>query len=207
VRHIFFICLQIAALAWGAAVLASAQFSDAAFELEHPAVAYATRATTDRVASLNRRLESGDARFQFDTLTGYLKPLLDALDIRVDSQIAVFSKTSLQSDRISPRNPRMIFFNDSVVVAWMRGGFIELAAHDPQQGAVFYRLMQAATGPPVAIRENRCLGCHFSTNTLGVPGFIVRSTPSAPTGRPCRGWATTSRTIAAPLVSVGPAGT
>jgi len=172
----------MAALAWGAAVLASAQFTNAAFELEHPAVAYGTAPTTDRVASLSRRLESGGARFQFDTLTGYLKPLLDALDIRVDSQIAVFSKTSLQGDRIDPRNPRTIFFNDSVVVAWVRGGFIEIAAHDPQQGAVFYRLLQAAAGPPVALRDNRCLQCHFSNNTLGVPGFLARSIPSATDG-------------------------
>ena len=64
----------------------------------------------------------------------------------MDSQIVVFSKTSLQSNQIRPRNPRVIYFNDSVIVAWVRGGFIEIAAHDPAQGAVFYRVLQAPTG-------------------------------------------------------------
>jgi len=171
-----------AALAWGASVVLSAQFTDSAFELDHPAVQYRTRTTTDPVSALNARLQSGQTKLIFETRTGYLRPLLDALHVRIDSQIAVFSKTSLQSAIIEPLNPRTIFFNDSVAVAWMHSGFIEIAAQDPQQGAVFYTLSQVWTPVPQMRREDDCLRCHYSANTFGVPGFLARSVPSATDG-------------------------
>lgn len=169
----------IACLAWSAAVATSAQFDDAPFELDHPAVSYSTRRSTDAVDALNTRVQSGEVTLPYEPTTGYLKPLLAALDISIDSQIVLFSKTSLQSPQISPRNPRAIYFNDSVVVAWVRGGFIELAAHDSAQGAVFYRMLRAVTGPPAMFRDNGCLQCHNSFATLGVPGFLAKSVPSA----------------------------
>ena len=147
-------------------------------------MAYSTRATANAVDSLSARLQSGHASLPFETITGHLKPVLDALDVRVDSQVVVFSKTSLQSNQIRPGNPRAIYFNDSVMVGWVRGGFIEIAAHDPQQGAVFYRVLQAPTGSPAIFRDNRCLQCHNSFATLGVPGFLAKSVPSAIDGSP-----------------------
>ena len=171
--------LVIACLAWSAAVATSAQFDDAPFELDHPAVSYSTRRSNDAVDALNTRVQSGEVALPYEPTTGYLKPLLAALDINIDSQIVLFSKTSLQSPQIQPRNPRAIYFNDSVVVAWVRGGFIELAAHDPAQGAVFYRMLRAVTGPPAMFRDNGCLQCHYSFATLGVPGFLAKSVPSA----------------------------
>jgi hypothetical protein len=168
----------IACAAWGAAVVSSAQFDDSPFEREHPAIAYSTRRTTDVVEALSGRVQSGQVSLPFEPTTGYLKPLLDALNVSVDSQIVVFSKTSLQSQHIAPRNPRAIYFNDSVVVAWVRGGFIEIAAHDPAQGAVFYRVLRAASGPPALFRDNGCLQCHYSFATVGVPGFLAKSVPS-----------------------------
>jgi hypothetical protein len=61
----------------------------------------------------------------------------------------------------------------------VRGGFIEIAAHDPAQGAVFYRVLRAAGGPPAMFRDNSCLGCHNAFATLNVPGFLAKSVPSA----------------------------
>jgi hypothetical protein len=174
--------LVIAFVAWGAAVAVSAQFDDSPFELEHPAIAYSMRPTTDVVNALHTRLQSGQVNLPYDETTGYLKPILEALNVSVDSQIVVFSKTSLQQRIIQPRNPRVIYFNDSVVVAWVRGGFIEIAAHDPAQGAVFYRVLRAAGGPPAMFRDNGCLQCHNSFATLGVPGFLAKSVPSAVDG-------------------------
>jgi hypothetical protein len=171
--------LVIACVAWSAAVVSSAQFDDSPFDLDHPAIAYSTRRTTNAVDALNTRAQSGQVTLPYDKTTGYLKPILDALNVSVDSQIVVFSKTSLQSRIIQSRNPRVIYFNDSVVVAWVRGGFIEIAAHDPAQGAVFYRVLPAAAGPPAMFRDNSCLGCHNSFATLGVPGFLAKSIPSA----------------------------
>jgi hypothetical protein len=51
---------------------------------------------------------------------------------------------------------------------------IELAAHDAQQGVIFYTLDQAAA-PPVLTRRTSCLTCHVSATTLNVPGMIARS--------------------------------
>jgi hypothetical protein len=103
--------------------------------------------------------------------------------------MAVFSKTSFQEARIEPANPRTIFFNDSVAVAWVRGGFIELAALDPQQGAVFYTLEQQSGGQqsgakPGFVRRDDCLQCHRSDLSLGVPGMTLRSVYTLPDGRP-----------------------
>ena len=173
---------MIACAAWSAAVISSAQFDDAPFDLDHPAIAYSTRQTTSVVDALNARAQAGQVSLPYDDTTGYLKPVLDALNVSVDSQIVVFSKTSLQSQIIQPRNPRVIYFNDSVVVAWVRGGFIEIAAHDPAQGAVFYRVLRATAGPPAMFRDNGCLQCHNSFATLGVPGFLAKSVPSAVDG-------------------------
>ena len=170
--------LVLACLAWSAAIGVSAQFDDSPFELDHPAIAYSTRPTNTVVDSLGPRLQSGAATLPYNEPTGYLKPLLDTLNVGVDSQVLVFSKTSLQSRIIQPRNPRAIYFNDSVVVAWVRGGFIEIAAHDPAQGAVFYRVLRAATGPPAMFRDNGCLSCHNSYATLGVPGFLAKGVPA-----------------------------
>src|SRR5512144_2204507 len=96
----------LAALLWGGSVVVSAQFSDAAFELDHPAVQYRTRPATDPVSDLNARLRTGQTTLKFDERTGYLRPLLDALRVPIDSQVVVFSKTSLQAPLISPSNPR-----------------------------------------------------------------------------------------------------
>jgi hypothetical protein len=171
--------LVIACLAWGAAVAVSAQFDDSPFDLEHPAIGYSTRVTTDVVNALNTRVQSGQVNLPYDASTGYLKPILDALSVSVDSQVVVFSKTSLQQRMIQPRNPRVIYFNDSVVVAWVRGGFIEIAAHDAAQGAVFYRVLRSVDGPPAMFRDNSCVSCHNSFATAGVPGFLAKSIPSA----------------------------
>src|SRR6185436_8698003 len=136
----------------------------------------------DRLAALVGRVQRGEAALTAEPNTGYLRSLLAALDVPVESQIVVFSKSSLQSPRISAANPRAIFFNDATAVAWVPGGFIEVAAHDPRQGAVFYTLEQAAPVPQLT-RQTQCLVCHYSSDTtLGIPGFISRSIPTAADG-------------------------
>jgi hypothetical protein len=159
-----------------------AQFMEP-LDFAHPAIAYGSPMGTDRVAALNTRLRRGDVSLRMERGTGYLRSLLAALDIPIDSQIVVFSKTSLQSARISPANPRAIYFSDSAAVAWVPGGFIEVAAHDPRQGGVFYMLPQVESATPQLTRDNGCLQCHYSTGaTLGIPGFLSRSIPTAADG-------------------------
>jgi len=175
------VIVTLAALLWLTAV-ASAQLTDSIIEPGHPAIGYPGEAN-DAVARLNRKLQSGEAGLEFEEGTGYLKGLLAALDIPIESQVAVFSGTSLQARIINARNPRTIFFNDSTAVGWMAGGLIEVASLDPKQGANFYLLPQQTTPPLRQLaRDTRCLACHYSTATLGVPGFLVRSIPSLPNG-------------------------
>jgi hypothetical protein len=142
---------------------------------EHPAIQYATRPTNDRVARLNRELVAGRRQLARDDRTGYLLSLLSALDIARESQILVFSKTGVQRAYTSPQNPRALYFNESTVVGYVPGApVVEIAAHDPQQGVVFYALEQAAPAPTIA-RRTTCLTCHVTASSLNVPGLIARS--------------------------------
>src|SRR5947209_20281150 len=88
--------------------------------LAHPAIGYYTQPTHDVVAALGRRV-AGGAPLPFDAQTGYLKPVLDALDVPVASQMLVMSKTGIQALYTSPANPRAIYFNDAVAVGYIRG--------------------------------------------------------------------------------------
>jgi len=95
----------------------------------------------------------------------------------------VFSKTSMQLNQIHPRNPRTIYFTDSIAVAWIRGSFVlEVAAQDPAQGTMFYEMDQRPTEKPTLRQTRACLRCHHSLYTNGVPGVLVRSTPTAADG-------------------------
>jgi hypothetical protein len=167
------------AQAQSAGTLDSTFFDGAA----HPAIGYGIRPPDDPVARLAEALDAGKAQLEFDRGSGYLRSLLRALDVDTDTQLAVFSRTSLQSFVIRPNNPRTIFFNDSVVVAWVRGGFIELAAQGPSQGVAFYTLEQVHTPTPAFRRERTCLVCHVSYATANVPGMLLRSVAADPEGR------------------------
>lgn len=153
--------------------------------LDHPAILYyRSRPVSDPVGLLNSKLRQGSAQLKFEGPQGYLRSVLQALNVPVESQVAVFSKNSQQAILIGPGNPRTIFFNDSVSVAWMYGGFIELASHDPQQGVIFYTLAQEPMARPAFQRRDECVRCHVSDASLGVPGTMVRSMFTAPDGRP-----------------------
>ena len=142
---------------------------------EHPAIQYAIRPTTDRVAALNKALAGGERHLQRDAQTGYLRSVLDALGVSVESQLLIFSKTGVQREYTGPRNPRAVYFDESVAVGYLPNApAIEIAAHDPQQGVVFYTIDQA-TASPSFVRKTTCLACHVSHSTLDVPGLIARS--------------------------------
>jgi hypothetical protein len=151
---------------------------------DDPAIRYATTTNLNNpVADVNQKLQDGSVKFAFDGPSGFLQSALEALRIPVDSQLLVFSRTSLQGKRISEQNPRAIFFNERVALGWVRGGdFIEVAAHDESAGVVFYKLEQRAdvtAKPPRFERAFECLGCHVTGTTLGVPGLLMFSTTRA----------------------------
>lgn len=150
---------------------------------EHPAIDYASRPTTDPVAALARRLEAGEASLTFDPGSGYLTGLLSALDVPVASQMLVLSRTGVQRAFTSPGNPRALYYNEAVAVGYIRHApFLEIVAHDPVQGAVFYTLDQRRTPRPTITRQTGCLSCHVATATLEVPGFMTRSLAAAADG-------------------------
>jgi len=145
---------------------------------EHPAIGYSSGTPADPIARLQQRIDAGETTLVFEEGRGYLKSVLEALEIPVSSQGLVFSKTSLQLDRIAPWSPRALYFNDEVYVGWVQQGpIMEFASMDPQLGTVFYSLPQSKQGPPTFQRETTtCLLCHDSASvTGGVPGLIVRS--------------------------------
>jgi hypothetical protein len=167
--------------------------------LTHPAIQYASRPTHDLVAELNRRIEQGDNPLSFEGPSGYLRSTLDALGVPVESQIALFLRDSQQAARITPFTPRTIFFNDRVVVAWVRGGFIEIAAAAPENAVVFYTLEQTPVDKPEFRRRVECLSCHHSYATSGVPGTLLRAAgryvveQSVPLEQRWGGWYVTGR--------------
>jgi len=149
---------------------------------DHPAIHYMQGAVDDPVAQLINRRVKLEPREGF----GYLPSLLEHLGINPDSQALVFSKTSFQAEKISPRNPRAIYFTDDAAVGWVRGSdSLEVAATDPQRGTVFYTL-NAADGQPRFTRQDVCLKCHQGPATLGVPGIFVGSVFPSSSGMPDR---------------------
>src|SRR5262245_2467271 len=125
----------------------------------------------DPVTLLAKRIEKGEITLDFSQGDwGYLPSLLKQLDLNVDSQILVFSKTSFQLTKISPKTPRAIFFNDSVAVGSVQGGNVfEFTSLDPSQGLVFYTMeTQKSDKPRFQRRFSECLNCHGPANGLVV---------------------------------------
>lgn len=151
--------------------------SVAAQDFEHEPINYATATPNNPVTQLQARLDSGDVELKYDAQVGYLKSVLEQLQVPVSSQTLVFSKTSLQRHKITPRTPRAIYFNDDMYVGYCQNGdVVELSAVDPQLGAVFYTMDQEETLKPRFERQvDNCLLCHGSSHTRGVPGHFIRS--------------------------------
>ena len=134
----------------------------------------------DPVGDLGQRLKAGSARLTYDAKQGYLSSLLKALDIPVSSQTLVFSKTSLQSEGITPASPRAIYFNDDVYAAWVQGASsIEIMSVDSVRGSVFYALSQENDGRPQfeVVTGHICSACHFSQESPKkfVPKLVLSS--------------------------------
>src|SRR4026207_1057047 len=170
--------LAAAIFAWFTSLVAvtAGQRLPAALLRNHPAISYERAPVTNAISRLSARLRAGEVTLESKGPSGYPETLLKALNVPVESQVLVFSKTSFQAPRINPKNPRAIFFNDTVSVGWVRGGpVLEVIAQDPKQGTIFYTLEQAQTGVPQFERNDTCSSCHTSDATQNVPGPFVGS--------------------------------
>lgn len=162
-----------------AAPFFSAQVYKDNLAVDDPAIKYFQTTPADPISKLT--FDSAP-----DTLT-FLDSLLRQAGISLDSQMLVFSKTSFQAPKISPDNPRAIYFNDEVAIGYVRGTEgIEVAALDPQMGPVFYALKPDGSGKPQLERNTKCLQCHQGPNTFGVPGLYIGSVIPSPSGAPLR---------------------
>ncbi|MBL8853174.1 MAG: hypothetical protein JNK57_04280, partial [Planctomycetaceae bacterium] len=110
-----FVCLAVGFLF---ANLANAQIAS----YERPPIDYLNAEVHDPVARLQQRLVSGEMKLEYDPKHGFLPAVLEALDVPISSQTLVFSKTSLQLQKISPRLPRALYFNDEVYVGFCQRG-------------------------------------------------------------------------------------
>src|SRR5436305_15011430 len=121
---------------------------------------------TDPLTRLEGQLERGEVTLDYRDVGGYLPGLLEHLNINVDSQTLVFSKTSFQQALINPKNPRALYFNDQVSVGTVPGGDVyELLALEPSHGMVFYTLPVKKTDQPrLEHRATECLFCHAIGN-------------------------------------------
>lgn len=170
----FFLALSVA---WGSLAMP--------FDFDRAPINYASGPVNDVVAPLIAKLRSGNLKLQDDLQHGYLIDILKELQVPQSSQVLVFSKTSLQRQRISPRTPRAIYFNDEVTVGFcLRGDVLEVAAADPNLGTVFYTVDQHGVpqGTIFKRQTESCLVCHGSSSNQGFPGHLIRSVSADQTG-------------------------
>lgn len=148
-----------------------------AIDVDREPINYKSAPAENPIALLQERIRRGEVKLTYDDERGYLPSLLKALDVPTSSQVLVFSKTSFQRERITPKTPRAIYFNDDVFVGFcLRGDVLELSAADSRLGTAFYSLDQEPVDKPQFRRQNdNCLICHASSSTQGAPGHLVRS--------------------------------
>jgi hypothetical protein len=191
--------LVLAAFGLGVSVFASAARGEVPFEREP--INYLTAPVHDPVARLQELLQGRKVTLRHDDRQGYLRSVLERLNVPVSSQVLVFSKTSFQRSRIAPESPRALYFNDDVYVGFVQGGdVLEFSAVDPELGGTFYLLEQARTEAPTFLRQTHdCLQCHASGKTQDVPGHLVRSVYPEASGQPAFNAGTYSTSHESPM--------
>ena len=173
----------------------------AQFDIEHEPINYLKSPLTDPISQLQKRINADEVALTFDDKSGYLASVLKTLNVSETSQMLVFSKTSFQRNRIHPRTPRAIYFNDDVYIGWCQNGdVVEVSAVDPQLGGVFYSLDQEEVNRPKFTRHtDTCTLCHASSVTQGVPGHLIRSVFPDSVGNPILSTTTYRTTSQSPL--------
>jgi len=157
-------------------------------DFDRAPIRYSESKPANVITRLQAQLDSNQVKLKFTDDHGYLPAVLKELKVPVSSQMLVFSKTSLQRDRISPRTPRALFFNDEVHVGFCRlGEVMEVAVADPKLGTVFYTLPQEPREKPQFKRQtDNCLICHTSRGQ-GIPAHVIRSVYTDRDGQPVLG--------------------
>ena len=141
-----------------------------------PAHEYHTRELNDPFTRLIADFESGKRELDNRSGKAFIASMLEHLDVPASSQLLVFSRTSLQTRKISGSNPRALYFNENVYVGYIPGGKVEIVSLDPELGAIFYILdIPKSSELPVIERSGRCMNCHAAAETRRIPGLSTRS--------------------------------
>ncbi len=138
------------------------------------------------VEALQRQLDSGAATLAFAADGhGYVPGLLAALHIPRDSQLLIFSASSLQFDRIAPGTPRAIYYQDDAALGTVLDGkLIEVMAADRDDGVAFYTLDTNKTDKPRFERQGaECIICHGFASRWAA-GMMVANMDTGPDGKP-----------------------
>ncbi len=156
-----------------------------ASDIERKPIEYSKRQGDNAISRLKAKIESGETTLEYQPKVGYLPSLLKALQISTESQTLVFSKTSLQRNRISPRTPRALYFNDDIYIGFcLYGEVLEISVADRELGTEFYTLSQDEKKPTFTRHTESCLVCHGASATQGLPGHLIRSVYSDDDGTP-----------------------
>ncbi len=147
---------------------------------------YSSTPPKDAAQALGQRWQRGEVSIDRSSGWTVLRAVLKQLNIPLESQVMVFSKTSKQNDLIGPHHPRVIYFSDDAYVGYSVGGSLEVSAIDPRLGPIFYLLdPQVEASQALSFqRDESCLNCHGGSLTSGVPGLLVRSVFPGPEGHP-----------------------
>ncbi len=146
--------------------------------IEQEPIRYSESTPDTEITRIVTRIENGEKLLTGRRDQDVLRELLNLLDIPIESQVLVYSKTSAQNGLITPSTPRAIYFSDNAYVGWVPGGNIEVITFDEELGAVFHMVyLEREKGivSPKIKRDRSCLDCHAGSATGGFPGPLVRS--------------------------------
>ncbi len=146
---------------------------------EYQIIGYDQPALENSATRLGNLLKSGELSLQYREQRGYLDDLLEKLDITPESQLLIFSPTSLQHKLISPDKPRAVYFNDDTYIGFVQNSnIIEVTTIDEKQGIVFYTFDNTEGTDKYFERASQtCLVCHDTQGTMGggVPMLMALS--------------------------------
>lgn len=137
------------------------------------------------VEHYQKLLDQGAAKLGYaEGKHGYLPDLLRAFRIPRESQLLVFSASSLQFDKINQRTPRALYYQDDISIGAVQGGnLIEIVVTDKNSGVAFYTLDAAKSDKPrFARRTTECVTCHGFASGWA-PGLMVASYSTGPGGK------------------------
>ena len=155
---------------------------------------------TDILAKLAGKLVSGEEKMEGMNGIERLDFVLKTLNVPVESQVLVFSKTSLQNGLIHPKNPRSLYFSEDAYVGYVPGGDIEAIVQDSVLGPVYYLIgSHHEKGLEIERDTSNCLSCHGTGRTEGVPGMLIRSVYPDEDGHPLLQLGTTDVDQTTPL--------